>query len=94
MEYGGIAIIAICVLVLVIGGLKQKSKAVFHFLVRSAVGLVSIFFCNTFLEMQGISVSVGLNPVSFLTLGTLGISGIGLLYGIAALGIKGLWSAG
>ena len=28
------------------------------------------------------SINVGLNPVSFLTSGTLGIPGVGLLYGI------------
>lgn len=82
MEYGVIAIVVICVLVLAIGTLKQKSKIIFQFLARAAVGLVTIYFCNGFLETQNITVAVGINPVSFLTVGTLGISGFLLLYGI------------
>ena len=82
MDYGVIAIVAICVLVLVIGVLKQKAKLVFQFFARAAVGLVCIYFCNEFLAMQHIYVSVGLNPVSFLTVGALGFGGFALLYGI------------
>lgn len=82
MEYGIIAIIVICALVLLIGALKQKSKIVFQFLTRAVVGLVCIYFCNEFLKMQEISVSVGLNPISFFTVGSLGIGGFILLYGI------------
>lgn len=82
MEYGVIAIVAICILVLVIGVLKQKSKWLFHFLVRAILGWTAIYFCNEFLKMQAVSVAVGLNPISFLTVGTLGISGFALLYGI------------
>lgn len=76
------AIIVICILVLLIGILKQKSKVLFQFLMRAVVGLICIYLCNGFLEMQQIGLAVGLNPVSFLTVGTLGISGFALLYGI------------
>lgn len=82
MEYGVAAIVMICVLVLAIGTLKQKSKVLFQFLARAVVGLVSIYFCNEMLELQNVSVSVGLNPVSFVTVGVLGVSGFALLYGI------------
>ncbi len=82
MDYGVIAIVAICVLVLVIGALKQRAKALFHFAARAVIGVISIYFCNIFWKMQDISVSVGINPVSFLTVGSLGISGFALLYGI------------
>ena len=82
MKYGVIAIVAICILVLGIGVLKQKFKIMFHFLIRAVVGLIAIYFCNLFLEMQGISVAVGINPISFLTVGTLGFCGFALLYGV------------
>ena len=82
MDYGVMAIVAICVLVLIIGALKQRAKVLFHFAVRAVIGVISIYFCNIFWEMQDISVSVGINPVSFLTVGSLGISGFALLYGI------------
>lgn len=87
MEYGVIAIVAICVLVLVMGVLKKKMQIVFQFMVRAVVGLICIYFCNEFLEIQGISVMVGLNPISFLTVGILGFSGFALLYGIMAFQI-------
>ena len=66
---------------------KQKSQVVWNFLVRSVLGAICILFTNDFLATQGIAVAVGLNPVSLLTVGSLGISGLGLLYGIAAFGI-------
>ncbi|MCI8281532.1 MAG: transcriptional regulator [Lachnospiraceae bacterium] len=82
MDYGVIAIVAICALVLMIGALKQKSKVVFQFVMRGAVGLVCIYFCNEFLETRQLAFTVGINPVSFLTAGCLGIGGVLLLYGI------------
>lgn len=82
MDYGVIAIVAICVLVLVIGALKQKSRVLFRFVARVMLGFVGIYFFNKFLKMQEIPVAAGLNPVNLLTLGTLGISGFALVYGI------------
>ena len=41
-----------------------------------------IFFVNYFLDSRGIEASVGMNGVSFLTSGILGIPGVALLYGI------------
>lgn len=82
MDYGVIAIVAICVLVLVIGALKQKSRVLFQFVARVMLGSVGIYFFNKFLKMQEIPVAAGLNPVNLLTLGTLGISGFALVYGI------------
>lgn len=82
MNYGAIAIAAICIMVLIMGALKQRARVVFGFLARMAIGGVGIYFCNLLLAKQHISVSVGLNPVSLLTVGALGISGFALLYGI------------
>ena len=82
MNYGAVAIVVICLMVLAMGVLKQRAQVVFGFLARMAMGGISIYFCNYILAKQDISVSVGLNPVSLLTAGTLGISGVALLYGI------------
>ena len=82
MDYGVIAIVAICVLVLVIGALKQKSRVLFQFVARVMLGFVGIYFFNKFLKIQAVPVAAGLNPVNLLTLGTLGISGFALVYGI------------
>lgn len=69
-------------LVLGIVLLKQKSQIVWNFLVRSVLGAICILFTNDFLAAQGIAVAVGLNPVSLLTVGTLGFGGFAALYGI------------
>lgn len=81
-EYGMIAIAGICLVVLLMGMMKKKAKVVAVFLSRAAVGVVGISVVNQMLETQGIAIAVGINPVSALTIGTLGISGFTLLYGI------------
>ena len=82
MSYGVLA--GICGLVLLIGVLKSRAEFVLNFLVRMVLGAICIVFLNDFFETQGIDLTVGLNPVSLLTSGTLGFSGIALLYGILA----------
>lgn len=69
-------------LVLGIVFLKQKSQMVWNFLVRTVLGAICILFTNDFLAAQGIAVAVGLNPISLLTVGTLGFGGFAALYGI------------
>lgn len=53
-----------------------------NFLIRGIFGVCTIFFINQILVAKEISVMVGLNLCTFLTAGTLGIPGVGLLYGI------------
>ena len=60
---------------------------IINFLLRAVFGAIGIQVINAILLSQNVSVFVGLNPLTFCTAGTLGISGIGLLYGIAAFGI-------
>ncbi len=81
-EYGMIAIAGICLVVLFMGIMKQKARIAAIFLSRAAMGIVGISIVNKALETQGIAVAVGINPVSALTVGSLGISGFALLYGI------------
>ncbi|MCI8490273.1 MAG: transcriptional regulator [Lachnospiraceae bacterium] len=72
----------ICVLVLVIGILRRKAEIVLNFLVRTIVGAMAIFFVNLTLAELGIEGMVGINPLSLLTVGSLGTGGFALLYGI------------
>ena len=58
-----------------------------NFLVRAIIGLGIIFFVNKYLDYRNINISVGLNEISFLTSGFLGIPGVFLLYGILFYGI-------
>lgn len=61
---------------------ENRSSIVVNFIVRAVVGLGVIFFTNEILTSRGISVAVGLNGLSLLTSGTLGLPGVCLLYGI------------
>lgn len=59
-----------------------KRKAGPNFFIRMILGAVGIAFCNQMLKSEGIEATVGINQVSLLTIGSLGISGFTLLYGI------------
>lgn len=61
---------------------KKFVSAIINFLIRAAIGMALIFFINEYVIPPESSINVGLNAVSFLTSGTLGIPGVGLLYGI------------
>lgn len=61
---------------------KRFLTVIINFFIRAAVGMALIFFINQYVVPPDSSINVGLNAVSFLTSGTLGIPGVGLLYGI------------
>lgn len=58
-----------------------------NFLLRMVFGAIGIQIINAILISQNIGVFVGLNILTLLTVGSFGISGLGLLYGISAFGI-------
>ena len=63
--------------------MKEKgTEIVVNFIVRAFLGTAVIFFVNQFLDSQKIPVAVGLNLITFLTSGILGLPGVALLYGI------------
>ena len=70
-----------CVLVLGIMILKNRARFALNFLVRAVLGACAIACVNKWLAQQGI------NPVTLLTTGSLGFSGVALLYGILLLKI-------
>ncbi|HJC75434.1 MAG TPA: pro-sigmaK processing inhibitor BofA family protein [Candidatus Mediterraneibacter faecavium] len=61
---------------------KKIISAAVQFFIRAVVGMALIFFINQYVIPPDSSINVGMNAVSFLTSGTLGIPGVGLLYGI------------
>lgn len=61
---------------------NKITTAVINFFIRAIVGMALIFFINQYVLPSDSSINVGLNAVSFLTSGTLGIPGVCLLYGI------------
>ncbi len=53
---------------------KWGTKIAVNFLVRGIVSFAIIFFVNGFLDGQGISACVGMNPVTFFDIGNPWIS--------------------
>ena len=62
--------------------MKWFSDMVMNFLVRMMIGVALIFLVNQFFVEKEMDVTVGLNPVTAITSGTLGVPGVCLLYGI------------
>ena len=56
-------------------------SALVNFFIRAAIGMALIFFINQYVIPPDSSINVGLNAVSFLTSGTLGILGSGCFTG-------------
>lgn len=79
---GIIMIAAACIFVLLIGAFRNKKEWIINFIFRSVIGTVAIFLCNGFLVSQGLSIAIGINPITVLTSGVLGFPGLVMLYGI------------
>ena len=80
MEKGtGMLLIAgACVLVLLIGSIKNRMEWMLNFGIRTVMGGIAICLINSMLNRWGIDCQVGLGPVS------LGFSGVSLLYAVSA----------
>lgn len=70
------AIIGVLGMVLFIVVIGKKIQMLLNFMIRIVLGGIGIIYANDFFTSQGIAISVGLNPVSLLTIGILGIGGI------------------
>lgn len=68
--------------VLLLGAMKKKMEWLLNFIMRSVMGIISIHFINAALAGMGISLGIGINPVSILTIGILGVPGFLVLYGL------------
>ena len=59
-----------------------------NFLLRVVFGILGIYVCNTLLsDVFRVSLHLGLNPLNLLTIGSLGISGFGLVLAVAAFSL-------
>ena len=79
---GAFLIIAVLGIVMFIIAVKTNSNLVLDFIIRSISGALLIFVMNQWLEIEGYSWSVGLNPGTVLTSGMLGFPGVILLFSI------------
>lgn len=62
--------------------MKSGVELVLNFMLRAVFGMIAIQLINAVFAEQGLTAAVGMNPLSFVTAGTLGIPGVALLYGI------------
>lgn len=60
----------------------KLASVIINFVIRAILGMGLIFFIDQHVLPSENALNVGLNAVSFLTTGTLGIPGVCLLYGI------------
>ncbi len=80
---GTLFIVLACICVLLIGAIRKKMEWLLNMVMRSILCTIAIYFMNIALGTFGISVGVGINAVTVLTSGILGIPGLFALYGIA-----------
>ena len=62
--------------------MKESTGSGVRFIIRAIVGMALIYIINQYALPEASSLKVGLNLVTLLTCGSLGIPGVGLLYGI------------
>ena len=79
---GVTAIIVVCGAVLIMGVMKRKMEWLLNIFMRSILGTIAIYFINNGLASMGIELGVGINPVTVLTSGILGLPGLAAIYGI------------
>lgn len=79
---GTIWILVACGVVLLVGAVKKKVEWLLNIVMRSILGTIAIYFVNGGLAAMGISLGVGINVVTVLTSGILGIPGLLALYGL------------
>ena len=61
---------------------------ILNFLLRVVFGAIAIYAVNSLLSgVLGGTLHLGLNPLNLLTVGTLGISGFGLVFAISVFSI-------
>ena len=61
---------------------NKLTSVIVNFVMRAIIGMGLIYFINKYMLPDENTLNVGLNAVSFLTTGSLGIPGVCLLYGI------------
>lgn len=79
---GMIMIGVACVAVLFIGVMRQRMEWLLNVTMRSILGTVAMYFVNSALASAGISLGIGINLVTVLTCGILGLPGLLALYGL------------
>lgn len=77
-----IGIIGLCIILLVIGIVRHRMELLVNLILRMVMGIVGIYIVNEILAMQNIAPLAGINGITSITVGVLGLPGFLLVYGI------------
>lgn len=81
-DMGMLLCVFVCIIVLLRLAIRKQIEWLMNIVMRSILGIIAIYFINLALAEVGISLGVGINAVTVLTSGILGIPGLLALYGI------------
>lgn len=81
-QTGVIAIVGVCALVLLMGAVRKKKEWLLNLVLRTVLGTLAVVTVNMMMETAGMTVVVGVNPVTLLTSAFLGFPGLAALYGV------------
>lgn len=81
-QTGVIAIVGVCALILLMGAVRKKKEWLLNLVLRTVLGTLAVLSVNMMMEKAGMTVVVGLNPVTLLTSAFLGFPGLAALYGV------------
>ena len=62
--------------------MKKGAELALNFMLRLVFGMIAICLINGYLQEKGLDACVGINALSALTSGFLGLPGVALLYGV------------
>lgn len=79
---GAMMILLACGGVLTLGAVRRKMEWLLNMVMRGILGTIGIYFVNSALAAAGISLGVGINGFTALTMAILGFPGFVALYGI------------
>lgn len=74
--------VILCVVFLLALAIYRKAEWLMNLLLRGILGTLGIYFVNVFLQNKGISLGIGINEVSVLTVSILGFPGFLALYAL------------
>jgi len=78
-----IAIIVICIVLIIGCVVKRRPDLIVNFMLRACLGTAGIYLLDMIFNGKGYGVIVGINGVTVMTTGFLGLPGFILLYGLA-----------
>lgn len=78
-----IGIIIACIIFIVVCLIRRRPDLIVDFGLRASVGTAGIYLLDLILKSRGYNINVGVNGVTVMANGLLGLPGFILLYGLA-----------